>query len=35
MFEGFAQKVVAGDGVDIFLRRAGPRTAPGLLLLHG
>ena len=35
MFEGFAEEVVSGDGADIFLRHAGPREAPGLLLLHG
>lgn len=35
MFEDFAEEVVLGEGADIFLRHAGPRDAPGLLLLHG
>ena len=30
-----AYKTVAVDGLDIFYREAGPKTAPTLLLLHG
>ena len=35
MFEGFSEAMVPGDGTEIFLRHAGPRDAPALLLLHG
>ncbi|WP_299586872.1 alpha/beta hydrolase [uncultured Tateyamaria sp.] len=35
MFQGFREEVVQGDGADIFVRHAGPRDAPGLMLLHG
>lgn len=28
-------QTVAVDGLDIFYREAGPRNAPGVLLLHG
>ena len=35
MFDGFTEELVSGDGIEIFLRHAGPSHAPGLLLLHG
>lgn len=35
MFDGFSEATVPGEGTKIYLRHAGPRVAPGLLLLHG
>lgn len=35
MFEGFTEQVVPVNGVDIFVRRAGPKDAEPLVLLHG
>lgn len=35
MFEGFREDYIDGDGARIFIRRAGSKAAPPLLLLHG
>jgi len=34
-FEGFAERRIAVDGVEIYLRTGGPADAPPVLLLHG
>lgn len=35
MFQGFVEERVTGDGADLFVRRAGPASAPPVVLLHG
>ncbi len=35
MFEGFVEERIEGDGATLFVRRAGPKDAPPLVLLHG
>jgi haloacetate dehalogenase len=36
MFEGFSEAMVpAGDGLEVFVRHAGPDAGPPVLLLHG
>ena len=35
MFKGFICEMIKGDGASLFVRRAGPRNAPSIVLLHG
>ncbi len=35
MFENFISEKIEGDGATLFVRRAGPRNAPSIVLLHG
>lgn len=35
MFEDFVEEKIEGDGATLFVRCAGPRDAPPLVLLHG
>ncbi|MGB1235094.1 MAG: alpha/beta fold hydrolase [Planktomarina sp.] len=35
MFEEFVEERIEGDGAELFVRRAGPKGAPALVLLHG
>ena len=35
MFHKFVEERIKGDGVTLFVRRAGPKDAPPLVLLHG
>jgi len=35
MFQEFVEERVEGDGTTLFVRRAGPRDAPPIVLLHG
>ena len=35
MFQKFVRERIEGDGATLFVRRAGPRDAPPLVLLHG
>lgn len=35
MFQDFIEEKVEGDGATLFLRRAGPKDAPAIVLLHG
>lgn len=35
MFHDFEEQCVEGDGATLFLRRAGPKGAPPVVLLHG
>lgn len=35
MFPGFVEEKVEGDGATLFVRRAGPKDAPPIVLLHG
>lgn len=35
MFSEFTEEYVEGEGATLFLRRAGPKAAPPLVLLHG
>lgn len=35
MFEGFLEEKIEGDGATLFVRRAGPKDAQPLVLLHG
>ena len=35
MFKDFICEMIKGDGASLFVRRAGPRNAPSIVLLHG
>ena len=35
MFKDFICEMTKGDGASLFVRRAGPRNAPSIVLLHG
>ena len=35
MFKGFTEEMIEGDGATLFVRHAGPKGAPAILLLHG
>ena len=35
MFKDFICEKIEGDGATLFVRRAGPRNAPSIVLLHG
>ena len=35
MFQNFMEENILGDGATLFVRHAGPRDAPPLVLLHG
>ena len=35
MFKNFICEKIEGDGATLFVRRAGPRNAPSIVLLHG
>lgn len=35
MFKGFTEEFIEGDGATLFIRHAGPKGAPAILLLHG
>jgi len=35
MFQQFVRERIEGDGATLFVRRAGPREAPPVVLLHG
>ena len=35
MFQEFVEERVTGDGAALFVRRAGPASAPPVVLLHG
>ena len=35
MFQEFVEELIKGDGATLFVRHAGPKGAPPLLLLHG
>ncbi len=35
MFQEFVHEHIKGDGVSLFVRRAGPQNAPPIVLLHG
>ena len=35
MFKDFVEERIEGEGATLFVRRAGPRGAPPLVLLHG
>ena len=35
MFQNFVEENILGDGATLFVRHAGPRDAPPLVLLHG
>ncbi len=35
MFKGFTEELIEGDGATLFVRHAGPKGAPAIVLLHG
>lgn len=35
MFQGFTEDRIEGDGATLFVRHAGPKGAPAIVLLHG